>query len=317
MTSPAPGGVADGAGATAGQAADPAEGDGATADQEAAPAVASSPPEPALIVLRPGRAPLGRYVTEVWRYRDLGGVLARREIKLRYRQTVLGGAWVILQPLLSAGILSFVFGRIARLPTDGVPAFLFTFAGFLYWSVFASSVTRGTTSLIGNAALISKIYFPRLLLPLSTAWAVIVDFAVVFVLLLAMLAVEGLLPDARILLVPVWVGLLLLVAQGLGAFFATLSVSYRDVPLIVPVAVQLGLFASPVAYSASVVPAEYVTLYNLNPVAPLLGAFRWSVLGTAAPPGRFLALAAVEAVALFLAGSALLQRGEAKFADVV
>jgi len=273
--------------------------------------------EPELVVLGPGRLPLGRYVKEVWRYRELTGVLARREIKLRYRQTVLGATWVILQPLLSAGILSFVFGRVARLPTDGVPSFLFTFAGFLYWSVFASSVTRSTSSLIGNAALISKIYFPRLLLPLSTAWAIVIDFAVVSVVLFAMLLLNGMMPDARLLLVPVWVLLLLLVAQGLGTFFATLSVAYRDIPLIVPVAVQLALFASPVAYSASVVPARYTNLYNLNPVAPLIGAFRWSVLGTAPPPGRFLALAAVEAIVVFLAGSALLERGEAKFADVV
>lgn len=285
------------------------------------PSIQDAPPapthEPELVVLGPGRAPVGRYVKDVWRYRELTGVLARREIKLRYRQTVLGGTWVVLQPLLSAGILSFVFGRVARLPTDGVPSFLFTFTGFLYWSVFASSVTRSTSSLIGNASLISKIYFPRLLLPLSTAWAVIVDFAVVSVVLLGLLLANGMAPDARVLLVPVWVLLLLLAAQGLGTFFATLSVSYRDIPLIVPVAVQLALFASPVAYSASAVPARYIDLYHLNPVAPLIGAFRWSVLGTPAPPGRFLALAAVEAVVVFLAGSAMLERGEAKFADVV
>ena len=244
-------------------------------------------------------------------------MLALRDVKLRYRQTALGVAWVILQPLLAAGVLGFVFGRVAKLPTDGVPAFIFAFAGMLCWNVFSQATLRATSSLVGNASLVSKIFFPRLLLPLSTAVGVAIDFAVALVMMAVMLVANDLVPDARVLLLPVWLLLVFMLAEGLGAFLASLAVSYRDVLQVTPVLLQLALYASPVAYAVSAVPDRFVGLYYLNPLASMLQACRWSLLGTPAPPGRYLAYAAGLSVVVFVAGMLALERMESRFADVI
>lgn len=273
-------------------------------------------PKP-LTVIVPGSTAVGQYLRDLGHFRGLIWVLAVRDIKLRYRQTALGASWVVIQPLLSAGVLGFVFGKVARLPTDGIPTFLFVFCGMVAFSCFTSAAGRAAGSLLGNTGLVSKIYFPRLVLPFSTAVSVLLDLLVSSCVLAVLLFTTGVTPGAGILLLPVWLLLLLALAQGFGAAAASVSVRYRDVQQIVPVVLQLMLYASPVAYSVRAIPARYQDLYHLNPVAALLEAFRWSVLGTPFPGSWYLAYSATVCVATFVVGALVLERMEKTFADVI
>jgi lipopolysaccharide transport system permease protein len=273
-------------------------------------------PKPHLVI-EPGSAPLLQYGRDLWHHRDLIRVLALRDIKLRYRQTALGASWVILQPLLSAGILGFVFGKVAKLPTDGIPFFIFSYAGLLAWSSFSNSLMRTTSSMISNASLVAKIFFPRLVLPLSTIVAIVLDFSVALVVLMIMLFTNDLVPGAPILLLPVWLLLGVMLAQGIGSFLAAMAVRWRDIPQVTPVLLQLFLYASPVAYAVSAVPERYLTVYYLNPLAGMLEAFRWSLLGTPAPTLGHLLYFIVVSVVLFIVGFISLEKLERKFADVI
>lgn len=271
--------------------------------------------------IRPPRPWSGLALGELWRFRGVAAMLALRDVKLRYKQTLLGIGWVVLQPLAAALIFAFVFGRVARLPSAGVPYLLFALAGLLGWQLFATSLTQVTNCLVANAQLVSKVWFPRLALPLSTVPVALLDFAVGGVVLAALLAAEGAAPPAALVLLPVWTLLLLALGLGLGLFGAALAVSYRDVQRMLPVATQLLLYASPVAYSAAAVeervPPAALALYLANPLAPLLEAFRWSLLGTAPPPAGPLAAACAVALLLPLAGALYFQRSERRFADVI
>jgi lipopolysaccharide transport system permease protein len=253
----------------------------------------------------------------MWLFRDLLTTFAMRDVKLRYRQTVLGAAWVILQPLAGAGIFSIVFGRVAGLSGDGVPYFLFSYVGLLAWNVFGSTVTKSSISLVSGAGLISKIYFPRLILPLSVVFSTLIDFGVALGMGIVLLATSHVSPGAGIALLPVWVVLLLLLALGVGLIASALNVSYRDIGYIVPVAVQFLLFASPVAYALSSVPESLHLFYNLNPITGLLEAFRWSMLNTAAPAWGWVLYSAIFSVVLFVVGAYSFKSLERKFADVI
>jgi lipopolysaccharide transport system permease protein len=269
------------------------------------------------IVIVPGSTPLLQYARDLIHHRDLVWVLAVRELKLRYRQTALGAVWVVLQPLLSAGILSFIFGNVADLPTQGIPTFIFTYAGMLAWGSFSQTFTRTTTSLVSSSSLVAKIFFPRMILPISTVMSVMVDFCVTLVVMVVMLFTNDLPPDARILLLPIWMTFFIMIAEGVGSFLATFAVRYRDIPQITPVLIQLGLYASPVAYAVSAVPDRYLSLYYLNPVVALLEAFRWSVLGTPFPSAGHLAYSIAVAAVVFVVGLVTLERRERTFADVI
>jgi lipopolysaccharide transport system permease protein len=273
-------------------------------------------PKPRLVI-EPGGIPLRQYGRDLLDHRDLVPALAVREIKLRYRQTALGVLWIVVQPLLGAGILAFVFGRVAGLPTDGVPFFVFTYAGLLAWTVFSACVSRTAMSLVANARLVSKTFFPRLILPLSVTAAALVDFAVCFGVMIVLLFGSGLPPDGRLLLLPVWVTLLLMLAQGLGSVLAAVGVWFRDVVHVTPFLLMLGLYASPVAYSAAAVPDRYLDVYNLNPLVALLGAFRWSLFGTPLPTVGQLVYAGAVSVVAWVAGAFVLKRLEPRFADVI
>jgi lipopolysaccharide transport system permease protein len=279
-----------------------------------------SGPEPTQtphLVIVPGSTPLLQYARDLLHHRDLVWVLAVRDLKLRYRQTALGVSWVVLQPLLAAGILSFVFGNVADLPTQGVPTFIFTYAGMLAWTTFSMTFLRATTSLVNSSALVSKIFFPRLVLPISQVFSILVDFCVSTVVMLVLLFSNDLVPDARILLLPVWLAFVIMIAEGAGSFLATFAVRYRDIPQITPVLVQLGLYASPVAYAVSAIPDRYLTLYYLNPIVALLEAFRWSLVGTAFPSAGHLAYSVAVALAAIVIGMVTLERRERTFADVI
>lgn len=259
---------------------------------------------------------------EVWRFRDLLATLASRDVKLRYRQTALGVLWVILQPLLGAGILSFVFNTIAGLPTDGVSPFVFSFAGMLGYTVFSSILTKASSSLLQNSQMVSKVFFPRLILPLSVTFSSFLDFTVGLVVMVFLLLLTGITPTWGLLLLPVWLLLITLFALGCGLFFGALMVSYRDVQYVVPVLVGLLNFASPVAYPVSFVlsklPAQFHLLYFLlNPLASLLSAFRWSLLGQGAVQWNYVAFSAVVSVAVFIIGAYSFKSMEGRLSDVI
>lgn len=273
--------------------------------------------EPPILVIRPESARSLGIVGDIWEFRDLLWSLADRDLRLRYRQTVLGVAWVLLQPVLGALIFTFVFGVVAGLPSEGVSYFVFTFASLAGWGLFAGIVTRASGSLVQNSGLISKVWFPRAVLPGSTIPAALIDFAVALVVLAGLMIWSGVAPTLGLLLVPFWVLALVTLAVGLGLVGASLMVSYRDVQHVLPVAMQLLLYASPVAYAAANVPERYQSLYYLNPVAPLIEGLRASLLGTLMPPAGAVAYAVALSVAALWIGSTIFRRLERRFADVI
>lgn len=254
---------------------------------------------------------------ELWEFRDLLVTFAGRDIRLRYRQTALGVIWVVLQPLLAAGILSFVFGGVAKLPSDGVPYFVFAYTGTLAWSAFSGTLTKSAGVLVGNAALVSKIFFPRMLLPLSVLGSTMLDFVVGLAVMAVLLVVGGVAPGAGIILLPLWLLLTLLMAMGVGLFASALMVWYRDVQYVLPVAIQFGLFASPVAYSLRAVPDSSRFLFMLNPLVGVLEAFRWSLIHRSPLPIGPLAYSAASSLVLFIVGAAFFVKMEQRFADVI
>lgn len=254
---------------------------------------------------------------EIWHFRDLLLSLVSRDLKLRYKQTALGAIWVVLQPLMAAGIFSFVFGTVAKMPSDGLPYFLFSYAGLLGWGLFNNTVTKAGASLTGNAPLISKVYFPRLILPASAIPSVLVDFAAAAVVMAIAMCIYAVAPPATLYLLPLWSFLLLTLALALGLFATSLSVSYRDVQYVVPVFLQILLFASPIPYSVADVPESLRMVYYLNPLTAPLEGFRASLLGTRMPDWWTVVYSATLAVALFFVGIYSFQRMERKFADVV
>jgi lipopolysaccharide transport system permease protein len=276
----------------------------------------TSAPIPFLSILPPRRwAPLS--LRELWIYRELLYTLAERDIKVRYKQTLLGVLWVVLQPLLAAAIFAFVFGRIAKMSSDGVPFIVFSYAGLLGWNAFNSTLSRSSASVVENARLVSKVYFPRLMLPVSTLGTTLIDFAVSCGLLVIMMAVYRIVPSWPLLLLPVWLALLLAAAVGMGLYTSALMVTYRDLQYALPPFLQLMLYACPVAYSASSVPAGLRKYYYINPLAGLLEAFRWSILGHGAIHWGGVAYDATFVIILLAGGLLAFKRMERKFADVL
>jgi len=254
---------------------------------------------------------------ELWRYRDLWLTLALRDVKLRYRQTALGIAWVVLLPLLASGIFTVVFGIVAGLPSDGSPYFLFVFAGYLGWNAFQNTLQRCGVSLIGNSALVTKVYFPRIILPAASVLASLLDFTIGVALLELLLLVRGETPAfGSLAMIPLFMLLLQLVALGAGFISAALSVKFRDVQYVVPFLIQLLLYASPVAYGISAVPPGLRKVYLLNPVAPLLDGLRSALLGREV---HWLAIggSALVSVVLFATGTLFFLYQDRQYADVI
>lgn len=269
-----------------------------------------------VVITPPGRLGLPRW-SEVWGAREVLYRFAQRDVLLRYRQTVVGVAWVVLQPLASAGIFALVFGTVAELPSQGVPYFLFSFAGMLAWNLFNQVVGRAAPSLVANQALVSKVYFPRLLVPLSSAVAVLLDFLIAFVLGVALLFLYGVNPGWPVLLLPVWTVLLCACAVGVGLAASSMQVKYRDVGYALPWVMQLILYGSPVAYALDAVPASVRPFFEANPMTWFLEAFRWSFLGLGAPEvWQVVGMVAVSAVVL-MGGLLVFQKNERLFADVI
>jgi lipopolysaccharide transport system permease protein len=253
----------------------------------------------------------------VWEYRELLYFLVWRELKVRYKQTLIGAGWAILQPLLTMVVFTAVFGTFAQIPSDGLPYSIFAYSGLLPWNLFASSLNRGGTSVVGNADLISKIYFPRLILPLSGVLSPMVDFGISFVILVAMMIWFGVFPNWGVLALPLFLLLALLTALAVGLWLSALNVRYRDVGHAIPFLVQLWMFASPIAYPVSLIPEKWRLLYGLNPMAGVIEGFRWALLGQESPDFRVITISSVMVLALLLPGIVYFKYTERTFADVV
>jgi len=265
----------------------------------------------------PSLGPPRLELAELWSYRDLFLMLSIRDLKLRYRQTALGVLWVVLGPLLSAGIFTFVFSNVAKLPSEGVSYFLFAFSGTIAFGVFNNIVTRVSGSLTNNTQLVAKVYFHRLVLPLSTAFSTLVDFGVGAVLLAIVMAITGVVPGLAVLTLPLWLLVMGLIGLSCGLVAGAATVRYRDINLITQLVVQLLLYISPVAYSAAAVPHRFRLFYEINPMVGALNGFRWALFGTrpleAGPVAYAIAVAAVGLpVSLYL-----FRRMERVFADVI
>ncbi len=273
-------------------------------------------PQPHLVI-EPKAGWVALDIGEIWRFRDLLFTLAGRDLKLRYKQTALGVIWVIMQPLMGALIFAFVFGTVAKLPSGGVPYVVFSFAGLLGWNYFNGVLSKVGNCLVGNSHLISKVFFPRLVLPLSTIGSTLVDFAAAAGMMAVLMVFYRVAPSPLLLLFPLWMLLLTALALGVGLITAALAVSYRDIQYIVPVFTQFLLYASPVAYSVDAVPARVRWVYLLNPLTPPLEAMRSSLLGTTFPGTGSLAVAAAWSVGFLLVGLYSFKRMERSFADVI
>jgi lipopolysaccharide transport system permease protein len=268
-----------------------------------------------MTVIRPGRS-LHVSPRELWDFRELMYFLVWRDAKVRYKQTVLGALWSVLQPLLTMAVFALFFGRLARVPSDGQPYPLFAFTALVPWTYFATALSSGAQSLVGSQQLISKVYFPRLIIPLASVTTPIVDFAIAGALLALMLLWYGVTPSVGFVLVPVFA--LLAVATALAAtlWFSALNVEYRDVRYVLPFALQFWMFASPVAYPASLIPDVWRPLYGLNPMATVIEGFRWGLLGTSSP-GAMAAVSVVVVVMALVGGIVYFRRMEGTFADVI
>jgi lipopolysaccharide transport system permease protein len=270
------------------------------------------------LILEPGRVE-SNYWRDLWRYRELFQVLAWRDISVRYRQTAVGVAWALLRPLLTMLIFTVVFGRIAKLPSDGAaPYALMVFAGMLPWTFFSTALSEAGSSLVSNSNLISKVYFPRLVIPTATIVVALIDLAICFGLFAAMMAWFQFAPTWRIALLPAFVAIAFLAALGPGLWITAINVKYRDFRFVIPFIVQLGMYVSPVAFSSSVIPAEWRLLYSLNPMVGVIDGFRWCLLGGEATfywPGFGLSLVLI---ALFLwIGIRQFRSMEKTFADLI
>ena len=272
-------------------------------------------PEP--IVIRPSSGWQALRLGELWSYRELLYFLVWRDVKVRYKQTALGAAWAIIQPLFTMLIFSLFFGRLAKVPSDGVPYPVFSFAALVPWTFFATALTNASNSLIGSANLITKVYFPRLTMPVASVLSGLVDFALAFVVLLGMMVWYGVLPTAQILWLPVLVVLSVITALAAGIWLGAVNVKYRDVRYAVPFLVQLWMFATPVAYPSSLLPEQWRAVYALNPMVGVIEGFRWALLGTDTRPGPMLAVSSAAAVLLLVASVLYFRRVERHFADLV
>ena len=269
------------------------------------------------IVIEAGRG-ARRYWSDLWLYRELLYFLAWRDIVVRYKQTAIGVAWALIQPLLLMVILTFVFGRLAKLPSDGIPYSLLVLCGLLPWFFFSQAFSSASSSLIGNANMVSRIYFPRMLIPLSAVAVCLVDFAITFGLLIVYALVSGVLPDWRVIALPGFLLLAISTAVGAGLWIAALNVKYRDFRYVVPYMVQIGMYISPVGFNSALVPEKWRIVYALNPMVGVIDGFRWSFLGGRTElflPGLFLSV--ILSLGLLVSGIAYFRKTERHFADLI
>lgn len=267
--------------------------------------------------IRPSRGWISLGLGEVWHYRELIAFLTWRDIQVRYKQTVLGVAWIALQPLATTLIFTVIFGALVRVPSDGLPYAVFALAGIVPWNFFASAFNRGAASLVGSANLISKVYFPRLVIPISSVLSPIVDVAVAMLVLLSLSLYYGIAPSLSILAVVPLILLALALALGVALWLSALNVRYRDVGHVIPFLTQLWFYATPIIYPMSLLPPQWRAMQALNPLAAVAEGFRWAVLGKPAPPAQMFVTAVTVTLVVLVSGAFAFRRMEQTFADLV
>jgi lipopolysaccharide transport system permease protein len=281
--------------------------------EQAEPAAVEFP----LLRIEPSRGWAPLRLRELWEYRELLYFLTWRDIKVRYKQTALGAAWAIIQPVSTMLVFSLFFGRLAKVPSDGLPYPLFAYTALLPWNFFANGLAQSSDSLVGNANLIRKVYFPRLVVPLSAVFSGAVDFTIAFTVLLGMMGLYRTAPTANVMCLPLFLLVALVTALGIGLWLSALNVEYRDVKYTVPFLTQFWMFATPIAYPSSLLSEPWRTIYGLNPMAGVVEGFRWALLGTKTAPGPMIGVSGAVAVALLVGGLFYFRRMERTFADVV
>lgn len=282
---------------------------------ELAPTVSSSGVEITRIRPRKGWRELN--LKEIWQHRELLYFLSWRDVKVRYKQTALGAAWAILQPLMTMLVFSLFFGKLGKIPSDGLPYPLFVFAALVPWMFFANGLAQASNSLVQNAAMLKKIYFPRLIIPLSNVAAGAVDFMVAFIVLLGMMLYYGILPTANVIWLPLFLILEIATALGIGLWLAAMNVQFRDIRYLLPFLTQFWLFATPIAYPSSLLGEPWRTVYGVNPMVGVIEGFRWALLGTRTSPGPIIAVSSLVALLVLVTGAYYFKRMEKTFADVV
>ena len=270
-----------------------------------------------LTVIEPQKSLIAPDIGEVWKYRELFYFLTKRDIKVRYKQTVLGGLWAIIQPVFTMIIFTLFFGRLAKIPSDGIPYPIFVYAGLLPWTYFANALAASGNSLVGSANLITKVYFPRLIIPASASLAGLLDFFVAMTVLGALMIYYQFLPGIGILLLPLLISLTFLCAVGVGIWLSALNVEYRDIRYAIPFLIQIWMFVSPVIYPVSILDEEFRWLLALNPMAGIINAYRACLLGHNPIDWFLLGISASIVIILFLSGVAYFRKMEKTFADVV
>jgi len=269
-----------------------------------------------IAVIRPIRGVVPLNLRDLWLYRELLYFFTWRDIKVRYKQTALGFAWAIIQPFFMMVVFTLFFGNLAKVPSEGVPYPLFNYAALLPWTLFAEGITRSSMSMVQDANLVRKIYFPRLIMPLSGILSPLVDFAIACIILVGMMFYYGYALTITALLLPAFIILALMTSLGVGLWLSAINVKYRDVRYVIPFLIQLWLFASPVVYSSSLLPQKFQMIYGLNPMAGVIEGFRWALLGTE-PPSYLIAISFVVVIVILISGAYYFRHCEKTFADVI
>lgn len=268
--------------------------------------------------IRPGRGSAGFGLAELWRHRELVLVLARRNVTVRYKQTQLGVLWAVLQPFFTMVVFTFVFHRVAKISSQGIPYPIFAYAALLPWALFATSLAQSSVSIVGASSIIGKVYFPRMAIPVATVLAALVDFAVASVVLVGMMVYFGVFPSPEaVLMLPLFMLLAVTTALGAGLWFSALNVRYRDVQYVVPFLIQIGLFITPVAYPATLVNEPLRTILAINPMTGVVEGFRWALLDVDTPPGLLVLVSCAVSLTMLVSGALFFRRMERTFADVI
>jgi lipopolysaccharide transport system permease protein len=278
---------------------------------------ASGEVEVGVLRIEPSRGWVSLRLGELWAYRELLYFLVWRDIKVRYKQTALGAAWAIIQPFFTMIVFSLFFGKLAKMPSDGVPYPIFAYAALVPWTFFASGLSQSSNSLVGSSNLIKKVYFPRLAMPIATVLSDVVDFFLAFLVLLAMMVYFGTIPTVNAFFLPLFLLLALATSLGVGLWLSALNVRFRDVRYVVPFLTQFWMFATPIAYPSSLLSEPWRILYGLNPMVGVVEGFRWALLGSGSAPGAMVAVSSFAALAILIGGAFYFRRMEKTFADLV
>lgn len=270
-----------------------------------------------IVRIEPSKGWVSLKLKELWEYRELLYFLIWRDVKVRYKQTVLGAAWAIIQPFFTMVVFSLFFGRLAKVPSDGIPYPIFTYAALVPWTFFANGLNQASNSLVNSANLIKKVYFPRLAIPIATVLSGIVDFVLAFITLIGMMVYFGFVPTTNVFWLPLLLLLALIISLGVSLWLSAMNVQFRDVRYIIPFLTQLWLFATPIAYPSSLLSEPWRTIYGLNPMVGVVEGFRWALLNTDTAPGPMIIVSSFITMLLLISGALYFRRLEKSFADVV